>query len=425
MSEISQKKTPLHDWHLERGAHMALFGGYDMPLWYPSGAKQEHLAVLTGAGMFDTSHMAVILVEGPGALTLLQLCFSKDLDACIGKNRGPLTVERCAYGVFLNDRGNVIDDAVVSQVAQELYMIVINAGMGDPVARHLKSHAERLDVNIRDLTGEIGKMDIQGPLSARVLTRMLRAPNEVFDGMVYFSFKGFFDGASSLSDSVLLSDGTPIMLSRTGYTGEFGFELFVESRHIERVWNMALEAGTNLGLTVCGLAARDSLRTGAVLPLSHQDIGPWPFINNPWAFALPFTIDKTGFTKKFIGREALEKGTDFEYTYPFAGFDLRKVSPGDSTHVIDSKGAGIGSVLTCVTEMGIDKVGDTIYSIASPDRPEGFRPRGLSCGFVKVTREMSYGETVELKDGKRSIQVSITDDIRPDRTARKAIKQML
>jgi len=425
MSEMSRKTTPLHDWHRERGAHMALFGGYDMPLWYPSGAKQEHLAILTGAGLFDTSHMAVILVEGPGALYLLQLCFSKDLGACIGKDKKPLTVGRCAYGVFLNDRGHVIDDAVVSQVAQDLYMIVINAGMGDPVARHLKSHAERLDVNIRDLTDTIGKMDIQGPLSARVLTRMLRAPDEVFDDMVYFSFKGFFDGASSLSDGVVLSDGTPVMLSRTGYTGEFGFELFMEARHIDRVWNMALEAGTNLGLTVCGLAARDSLRTGAVLPLSHQDIGPWPFINNPWEFALPLTTDKTGFTKKFIGREALETETDFEYTYPFAGFDLRKVSPGDSTIVVDSKGARIGSVLTCVTEMGIDRVGDIIYSIASPDRPEGFRPRGLSCGFVKVARELSYGENMELKDGKRSIQVAITDDIRPDRTARKAIKQML
>jgi len=93
--------------------------------------------------------------------------------------------------------------------------------------------------------------------------------------------------------------------------------------------------------------------------------------------------------------------------------------------VIDSKGARIGSVLTCVTEIGIDRAGDIIYSIASPDRPEGFKPRGLSCGFVKVTRELSYGETVELKDGKRSIQALITDDIRPDRTARKAIKQML
>lgn len=180
----------------------------------------------------------------------------------------------------------------------------------------------------------------------------------------------------------------------------------------------------DLGLTVCGLAARDSLRTGALLPLSHQDIGPWPFINNPWEFALPFNNEKTGFTKRFVGDEALEKKMD-EYTYPFAGFDLRKVSPGDSTVVMDSNGTPIGTVLTCVTDMGIDRVGEIIYSISSPESPKTFRPRGLCCGFVKVTKKLSSGDTLELKDGRRTIPVLIADDIRPDRTARRAIKEML
>ncbi|MDO9516149.1 MAG: aminomethyltransferase family protein [Syntrophales bacterium] len=419
------RRTPLHTWHLKHGANMALFGGYEMPLWYPSGVKWEHLAVLSGAGMFDTSHMAVIMVEGPGALDFLQLCFTKNLNACIGKDKGPLVPGRSVYGVFLNDLGHVIDDAIVSQVSPGMYMVVVNAGMGEPIARHLEDRAGKVDVEVHDLTDGIGKMDIQGPLSAKILSRMLRDPKGVFDRMPYFSFKGFFDGTSPLADAVRLSDGTPIMLSRTGYTGEFGFELFMNSDHIGRVWDMALEAGTDFGLTVCGLAARDSLRTGALLPLSHQDIGHWPFLNNPWDFALSFNNDKTGFTKRFVGDEALEKRSDFEYTYPFAGFDLRKVAPGDSTIVIDSNGTAIGTVLTCVTEMGIDRVGDMIYSITSPDRPEGFRPRGLSCGFVKVTKKLTCGDTVDLKDGRRTIPVLIVDDIRPDRTARRAIKDML
>lgn len=404
---------------------MALFGGYDMPLWYPSGAKREHLAVLTGAGMFDTSHMAVIMVEGADALAFLQRCFTKDLVACIGKDKGPLVPGRCVYGLFLNERGHVIDDAIVSQVSPERYMVVVNAGMGGPIARHLEGRAEGTATRIRDLTGGIGKMDIQGPASAKILSRMLTDPEGVFDRMVYFSFKGFFDDASPLADAVRLTDGTPILLSRTGYTGEFGFELFLSDEHIGRAWNMALEAGADFGLTVCGLAARDSLRTGALLPLSHQDIGPWPFINNPWAFALSLTDDKTGFTKRFIGDEALEKKGHFEYTYPFAGFDLRKVSPGESTVVTDSAGSPIGTVLTCVTDMAIDRSGDRIYSIASPDRPEGFRPRGLSCGFVKVTKKLDCGDTVELSDGRRTVPVLITDSIRPDRSARRAIKDML
>ena len=425
MSEKHPKKTPLHDWHLEHGANMAVFGGYEMPLWYPSGAKREHLAVLTGAGIFDTSHMAVIMVEGPGALTLLQACFTKNLETCIGKDKTPLVPGRCAYGVFLDDLGHVMDDAIVSQVAPDIYMIVVNAGMGGQIARHLKDHSGMSDVAIYDLTDGIGKMDIQGPMSARILAEILREPEAVFDRMVCFSFKGFFDDDSPLADAVRFSDGTPVMLSRTGYTGEFGFEIFLNPDNVERVWKIALKAGKDFGLEVCGLAARDSLRTGAVLPLSHQDIGPWPFINNPWSFALPFNDNRTDFTKRFMGEDALKNIKKMEYTYPFLGFDLRKVSLGDSTVVTDSDGAEIGVVLTCVTDMAIGRVGEIIYSVASPDKPEGFNPKGLSCGFVKVTRKLSCGDTVELKDGRRTIKVVIVDDIRPDRTARKAIKNML
>ena len=425
MNEQHVRRTPLHDWHLDHGANMALFGGYEMPLWYPSGVKREHLAVLTSAGMFDTSHMAVVMVEGPRALTLLHACFTKNLEACIGKDKTPLVPGRCAYGVFLDDLGHVMDDAIISQVAPEIYMIVVNAGMGGQIASHLKDQAGESDVVIHDLTDRIGKMDIQGPMSARILAGILRDPEAVFDRMVYFSFKGFFDDDSPLADAVRLSDGTPIMLSRTGYTGEFGFEIFMNPDSVERVWKIALEAGKDFNLTVCGLAARDSLRTGAVLPLSHQDIGPWPFINNPWSFALPFNDDRTDFTKRFIGEEALKNIKNIEYTYPFASFDLRKVSLGDSTVVTDSDGAEIGVVLTCVTDMAIGRVDEKIYSIASPDKPDGFNPKGLSCGFVKVTRKLSSGDTVELRDGRRIIKVVIVDDIRPARTASGAIKSML
>ncbi|HPQ45089.1 MAG TPA: aminomethyltransferase family protein [Syntrophales bacterium] len=425
MNEATIKQTPLHDWHLEHGANMAVFGGYEMPMWYTSGTKREHLAVLTGAGMFDTSHMAVVMVEGPSALTLLQTCFTKDLDACLGRDKTPLVPGRCAYGVFLNDLGHVRDDAIVSHVSPEMYMIVVNSGMGGQITRHLKDKAGMSDVSIRDLTDGIGKMDIQGPMSAKVLTKMLKDPETVFDGMVCFSFKGFFDNDSPLADTVRLLDGTPVMLSRTGYTGEFGFELYTNPGDLEHVWEMALEAGKDFGLEICGLAARDSLRTGAVLPLSHQDIGSWPFINNPWIFALPFNDDRTDFTKRFIGDEALKNIKAPEYTYPFAGFDLRKVSHGDSTVVIDTDGAEIGVVLTCVTDMAIDRVEGRVYSIASPDKPDGFNPRGLSCGFVRVMKKLSNGDTVGLKDGRRTIQAVIMDDIRPARTARRAIKNML
>jgi aminomethyltransferase len=250
-------------------------------------------------------------------------------------------------------------------------------------------------------------------------------PAMVFEKLTYFSFKGHFDPTSPLSAAVRLSDGTPVLLSRTGYTGEFGFEAFVQPAQLPRLWEMILDAGREFDLTPCGLAARDSLRVGAVLPLSHQDIGAWPFANNPWVFALPYNTDRTGFTKNFIGIEALLCQTDADYTHPFVGSDPRKVSREEPAMVRDSEGKEIGRVLTCTTDMGIDWYGDRIYSIASPGKPAGFEPKGLSCGFVKVMRRLLAGDRIEIMDRRRRIPVTIVNDIRPDRTARKPISEMI
>ncbi len=417
------KTTPLNAWHRRQGANMAEFGGYDMPLWYSS-AKNEHLSVLTHAGLFDTSHMAGVAVEGPDAFALLQRCFSRDLTRCLGPLNHPLKPGRCVYGVFLNEEGHVVDDAIVYQLGEARYLCVVNAGMGGVIAQHLTQYAEGFNVSIHDLTDRVGKMDIQGPLSAKVLKALLKDPEKVFENMIYFSFKGGFPGFDGPEGPVLL-DGIPILLSRSGYTGEFGFEIFTDLSHTVEVWERLLKAGEVLGLTPCGLAARDSLRAGAVLPLSHQDIGHWPFLNNPWTFALPYDDTQKGFTKEFVGGQALLDMTGADYTLPFIGKDLRKVSIDHETQVLDKNQEVIGTVLTCVSDMGIGRVGDTVYSIASPDKPAGFTPRGLSCGFVKVHQNLNEGEALELRDGRRAIRVTVTYDIRPDRTARVPIQKML
>jgi len=421
----SVKTTPLHEWHGKVGANMAVFGGYDMPLWYPTGAKQEHMAVLTGAGIFDTSHMASVTIDGPGSFDLLQGCFTKDLSSCIGKNKTPIEDGRCVYGIFLNRDGTTIDDAIVYRMGETSYMIIVNAGMGGEIADHLKAHTGNLEAKITDLTDRLGKIDVQGPLAARILQGIIKKSDDVFQKMPYFSFKGHFDASSPLSETVRLTNDTPLLLSRTGYTGEFGFELFMDASHLTSTWEMILDAGSDFGITPCGLAARDSLRAGAVLPLSHQDIGHWPFLSNPWLFALPYNEERSGFTKKFLGDEALRTAEDIEYTYPFAGYDLRKVSTQESACVFDSQGKEIGEVLTCATDMAIGRVGEKIVSIASPDKPQGFRPRGLSCGFIKVQSKLFSGDIVEIRDSRRSIKVVVVDDIRPDRTARRPLNDMV
>ncbi len=422
--EEQTRKTLLYDWHVEQGANMANFGGYEMPLWYPSGAKTEHLTVLKAAGMFDTSHMALVKVTGPGAYDLLQHCFTKDLDACVGLQKTPLKPGKCVYGAYLAEKGHVMDDAIVYQVANENYLTVVNAGMGGEIAVHLNRHKGDRNAKITDLTDTVGKLDVQGPLAGKIMKKILAEPDKVFEKMPYFSFKGHFESGSPSGDAARLTDQTPILLSRTGYTGEFGFEIFIEPAHFVRLWHMILDAGKDSGLICCGLAARDSLRGGAVLPLSHQDIGHWPFINNPWPFTLPYNDDQTDFTKDFIGAQALRDVGDPDFTYPFVGNDLRKVSTEDPAVVLDTDGNEIGTVLTCVTDMGVGRHKDRIYSLISPDRPENFKPKGLCCGFVKINRRMNFGDKMEIKDNRRKLKVQITADIRPDRTARKPIREM-
>lgn len=423
MSELI-KKTPLHSWHVSNGANMADFGGYEMPLWYSS-AKNEHLSVLQHAGIFDTSHMAVLLLTGPDAHDLLQLCFTNNLDACVSMAKKPLTPGRCVYGAYLDENGEVIDDSIINKLSEKDYMVVVNAGMGGRIAEHLNSNKGEWEVEITDLTDRVGKVDVQGPMAAKIVSNVLAAPETVLEKMPYFSFKGHFDVASPLADAVRLSDGTPILLSRTGYTGEFGFEIFVAPEHVVNTWEMIYRTGQDFGLVACGLAARDSLRGGAVLPLSHQDIGHWPFINHPWPFALPYNADQTGFTKSFIGDKALLKSESIEFTYAFVGADLRKVSIEDPAMVLDSDGNEIGRVLTCVSDMGIGRHEGRIFSIASPDTPQDFKPRGLCCGFIKVKSQLAPGAVVQLKDNRRKIKVTIVEDVRPDRTARRPIKEMI
>jgi aminomethyltransferase len=151
-----------------------------------------------------------------------------------------------------------------------------------------------------------------------------------------------------------------------------------------------------------------------VLPLSHQDIGSWPFAHTPWDFALPW--DKEGrFTKSFIGSGIYDAPPSL-YTCPFCGFDPRKVEPRGASVLLE--GAPVGTVSTCAIDMAIGRMEGRIYSVVSPDKPESFKARGLVCGFVRVDRPLEPGRKVILKDSRRSLEVEIVQDIRPNRTAR-------
>ncbi|WP_462270292.1 aminomethyltransferase family protein [Desulfobacter sp.] len=406
------KKTPLNAWHRNAGANMADFGGFDMPLWYDTGVKNEHLAVLKSAGMFDTSHMDCVRVQGKDAPALLDFCFTRQIS--------DLSSGRCIYGAFLDAKGHCIDDAIIYKFSDISFMVCVNAGMGASITGHLLSHSDGKSVEIKDLSDQLAKLDVQGKNALKIVSGLIKDQETVFDKMPYFSFKGNLDPAAP--DGVTLVDGTPVIVSRTGYTGEFGFEIFIAPDNVEKLWHNLLDAGSPYGLIPCGLGARDSLRAGACLPLSHQDIGHFPFINHPWEFALPFKAGTRQFTKTFLGDKSLINLEHPSFTYAFAGDSLRKVAAGDAGRVLTAQGEDIGMVLTCATDMGIFWHEDQIVSINTPDLPPDVKIKGLACGFVMVNQPLDMGTRLTLVEGKRKIGVRLVSDIRPDRTARLAIK---
>jgi aminomethyltransferase len=314
--------------------------------------------------------------------------------------------------VFLNSFGHAVDDALLYPLAGDRFAVVVNAGMAPVVLDHLRSLPGAGRIILREPSARLGKLDIQGPASPAVLRKILADPDDAFSGLPYFAFKGDFDLSAS---RVRLSDGTPAVLSRSGYTGELGFELFIPGVGLETIWDRLLSLGEKSGILPCGLAARDSLRAGAMLPLSHQDIGPWPYINHPWHFALPLAGGGSfSFTKDFVGAAALRPEGN-PHTLPFVGFDQRRVDPHEAKVLLD--GGECGRVLTIVSDMAIGRAGGRIFSLASPDRPDGWTPRGLACGLVRVELPLAPGTTLVLKDARREIKVEIAAAIRPDRTA--------
>ncbi len=420
---LKLKITPMHPWHKDQGANMADFAGYDMPLWYNTGVKKEHFSVLQTAGIFDTSHMACISVMGQDALKLLDDCFTRNLSQLL-----PM---RCTYGAFLDVNGYCIDDAIIYKFNDTTFMVCVNAGMGPIVTRHLVTslgkNKNTVDVTIKDLSGQLAKIDIQGPQSVRLLSRLIQDADTIFKTFPYFSFKGCLNETFSPIglETVKLKDNTPILLSRSGYTGEFGFEIFISPDAALNFWETILNVGIDFGTVACGLGARDSLRTGACLPLSHQDIGKYKFHHHPWKFALPYNADKTGFTKSFIGDNALLNNKDTFFTLPFVGDSLRKIGTGNQSQVFHQNDKPIGHVLSCATDMAIGWLDNKIVSINTPNLPENFKIKGLSCGFIRVSEKLSYGTKVTLIEKKRTIDVTIVDAIRPDMTARKKINNFI
>lgn len=238
------KKTALADWHESHGARMVDFAGWAMPVQYTSIIK-EHEHTRTRAGLFDISHMGEFLVRGPQA--------TRALSRVLTHNLATLKPGRCRYGFMLNPAGGIIDDLLVYRLEESSYMLVVNAAREQVDFDHLQDGLSG-DVHLENVSSATSKIDLQGPASVEILEAALPGS---WRRLPFFAF-----ALDQFEDA-------PLLVSRTGYTGELGFELYVGNAQATALWELLV---SQEGVLPVGLGARDTLRLEAGLPLYGQDL---------------------------------------------------------------------------------------------------------------------------------------------------------
>jgi aminomethyltransferase len=308
------KQTPLNAAHRAMGAKMVPFGAWDMPVQY-RGILEEHRAVRSAAGLFDVSHMGEVEFCGPGALDALQRLTCNDA--------ARLQKGQVQYSVLTTDAGTFVDDLTVYRLSDDLYMATLNAGNIRKDVSWIRDHSAG-KAEIRDISDETALLAIQGPRAVEILQRLTSAD---LAAVPYYWFT---------TGQVV---GKRAILSRTGYTGEDGFEVYVSSQDAVELWDALLEVGTPLGLLPCGLGARDTLRLEAKMALYGNDIDEAHTV---------LEADLGWIVKpekgEFIGREALAKQKAEGVARKLAGFEMAGRGIARSHYPILKGGKRIGEV---------------------------------------------------------------------------------
>ncbi|GAB2532282.1 glycine cleavage system aminomethyltransferase GcvT [Brachybacterium huguangmaarense] len=322
------ESTPLEAVHEALGASFTDFAGWRMPLRYTSDLA-EHAAVRERAGLFDLSHMGEIFVVGTQA--------GEALDHALAGKFSAMTVGRAKYSFVLAEDGGVIDDVIVYRLAEDRYLVVANASNAGVVARELATRCDGFDARTDDLTREIALVAVQGPASADIVTRAVMggegtglSVQDIADLGYYRVLQGTFEGSE-------------LLVARTGYTGEDGFELYVPAEHAEELWSRASKAGGE-ELVPCGLACRDTLRLEAGMPLYGHELGRDVL---PAQAGLGKVVALTS-KGDFVGRAGIENAylSDRRVLVGLAGEGRRAARAG--TVLRDGDGAEIGEITSGV-----------------------------------------------------------------------------
>ena len=272
-------KTPLYDVHVALGGKIVPFAGYLLPVQYPTGVITEHMAVREKAGLFDVSHMGEIVLSGPDALNNVQMLLTNNFD--------DMEDGQVRYSPMCNDKGGVVDDLIVYRIRSDCYMMVVNAANHDKDAAWISSHLTG-DVQFEDYSDRIAQVALQGPQSEAILEKVCAKENIP---PKYYTYTKDVEVAGCRS-----------IVSRTGYTGEDGFEVYCAKEDAVKVWNALLEAGKENGLIPCGLGARDTLRLEAGMPLYGHEMND-EITPKQTGLGIFVKMDK----QDFIGKKAMEE----------------------------------------------------------------------------------------------------------------------
>ena len=287
---MTERTSPLHELHVSAGASFTDFAGWQMPVRYTSDLDEHH-AVRERAGIFDISHMAEIDVVGPDA--------AEYLDYALAGNMSALTDGQAKYTLILNEAGGIIDDLIVYRRGAERYLIVANAGNREPVVAALRARIGSYRAVLTDLSDEIALIAVQGPASLAVLqdTAGLDAPE--LAALKYYRFTtGMFATAGD-------PEPVEVLIARTGYTGENGYELYIAREYAAALWQALVAAGEPHGLALAGLAARDTLRLEAGMPLYGHELS-LDIMPAQARLERVVALDKPA---DFVGRAAIERAS--------------------------------------------------------------------------------------------------------------------
>jgi aminomethyltransferase len=318
------RKTALNSIHRQMGAKMVQFNGWDMPVEYPAaigcGIVAEHMAVRTGVGIFDVSHMGDIRLSGPEALAAVQHISMNDASR--------LAVGQAQYSAMLYPQGTFVDDVIVHRLGEDDYLLVINAGTREKDFNWVRDNTRSFDCKVENLSDDFTQIAIQGPKGVNVLQKLADADLDTVK--FYWVTHGTVSGLRST------------LIARTGYTGEDGFEIYIPSDEATsaRVWTEVLAAGQEFGILPCGLGARNTLRLEAKLALYEHEISD---TINVWEAGLDrfCKMEKP----EFVGRPALEKARDAGLKRTLVGLEMvERGIARDGYKVLDDGGKQIGYV---------------------------------------------------------------------------------